>query len=385
VRSRFDSLPRARYLRGRKSGSNLPSALPGKVLRSCRRVAADYRRSRPFARRTVTAYEPQLNSDRARAMLDAAAGGNVLVVGDAMLDRYLEGSVDRISPEAPVPVVHVERERVALGGAANVAAGVVALGARCRIVAIVGEDRPGETLRDLLAENGVPVEDLVSEPARPTTEKTRVLARHQQILRIDRESAAPAESEVADALEARAREALESADVLVLEDYDKGALSRDLSATLLREANRRGIPSIVDPKLRHFFDFRGAWLFKPNIRELAAALGLERAPRAESDLRPLLDRLGCENLLLTLGEEGMILLSRDRPDPCRIPSRAREVFDVTGAGDTVVATLGAALIGRPDLPMAAALANVAAGIEVGRLGAVPVTREELLEEIAGRA
>ncbi|MEJ2482736.1 MAG: PfkB family carbohydrate kinase, partial [Gemmatimonadota bacterium] len=243
----------------------------------------------------------------------------------------------------------------------------------------------GEILRELLSAHGVPAEDLVGDPTRPTTEKTRVLARHQQILRIDRESAAPAESEVADALEARAREALESADVLVLEDYDKGALSRDLSATLLREANRRGIPSIVDPKLRHFFDFRGAWLFKPNVRELAAALGLERAPRAESDLRPLLDRLGCENLLLTLGEEGMILLSRDRPDPCRIPSRAREVFDVTGAGDTVVATLGAALIGRPDLPMAAALANVAAGIEVGRLGAVPVTREELLEEIAGRA
>jgi len=333
----------------------------------------------------VTDYEPQLDSSSARSILDAAAGGNVLVVGDAMLDRYLEGSVDRISPEAPVPVVHVERERSALGGAANVAAGVVALGAGCRIVATVGEDRSGEILRELLSAHGVPAEDLVGDPTRPTTEKTRILARHQQILRVDRERAAPAEPGVARSLGERALEALESADVLVLQDYDKGVFSADLSATLLREANRRGIPSIVDPKLRHFFDFQGAWLFKPNVRELAAALGLERAPRAESDLRPLLDRLGCENLLLTLGEEGMVLLSRDRPGQCRIPSRAREVFDVTGAGDTVIATLGAALVAGPELEMAAALANVAAGIEVGRLGAVPVTRNELLEEIASRA
>ena len=173
--------------------------------------------------------------------------------------------------------------------------------------------------------------------------------------------------------------------MLVLDDYEKGVLSPDLPAVLLDEARRRNIPSIVDPKLRHFFDFRGAYVIKPNVRELAAALGLERAPRNENDLLPLLDRLGCENLLLTLGEEGMLLLSRDGGGIRRIPSRAREVFDVTGAGDTVIATLAAALIGRPELAIAAALANVAAGIEVSRLGAVPVTREELLEELARRA
>ncbi len=333
----------------------------------------------------MTDYEPQLDSSRARSLLDAAAGGTVLVVGDAMLDRYLEGGVDRISPEAPVPVVRVETEREALGGAANVAAGVVALGARCRIVATVGGDRSGEALRDLLTGHGVSTDDLVTDATRPTTEKIRILARHQQILRIDRETDAPVDSGLAAELESKAVAALEAADVLVLEDYDKGVLSPDLSRTLLQEAGRRGIPSVVDPKLRHFFDFQGAWLFKPNVRELAAALGLEQAPRAESDLRPLLDRLGCENLLLTLGEEGMLLLSRDRPGQCRIPSRAREVFDVTGAGDTVIAAIAAALIGGAELPVAAALANVAAGIEVGRIGAVPVTREELLEELARRA
>ena len=301
-----------------------------------------------------------------------------------MLDRYLAGSVDRISPEAPVPVVRVENERVALGGAANVAAGVVALGARCQIVATVGDDASGQTLRELMASHGAAAEYLVTDPTRPTTEKTRGLSRHQPILRIDRESAAPVDSGVAASLEARALEALATADVLVLEDYDKGVLSPGLSALLLTEAARRGVPSVVDPKLRHFFDFQGAWLFKPNARELAAALGLEQAPREEHELRPLLDRLGCENLLLTLGEEGMVLLSRDRPGQCRIPSRAREVFDVTGAGDTVIATIAAALLGGADPPLAAALANVAAGIEVGRLGAVPVTRDELLDELAGR-
>ncbi len=325
-----------------------------------------------------------LEMTQARELLDAAGGGSVLVVGDAMLDRYVSGSVERISPEAPVPVLRVETETTALGGAANVAAGVVALGARCRLVGTIGDDSAGRELQELLRSHGVDEGDLVVDPTRPTTQKTRLLARHQQVLRVDRETVAPPGSGVSSALRDRALDALESADVLVLEDYDKGVLSPDLPAALLSDARRRGIPSIVDPKLRHFFDFQGAFVFKPNVRELAAALGLERAPRQEEDLLPLLDRLECEHLLLTLGEEGMLLLSRDGGGTCRIPSRAREVFDVTGAGDTVIATLAAALIGRPELAVAAALANVAAGIEVSRLGAVPVTRQDLLDELARR-
>ncbi len=329
-------------------------------------------------------HQALLDMTQARELLDAARDGNVLVVGDAMLDRYVTGSVERISPEAPVPVLHVEAESTALGGAANVAAGVVALGARCRLVATIGDDPAGRSLHDLLGSHGVEAGDLVLDPERPTTQKTRIIARHQQVLRVDRETAAPPGSGPSSALRERALKALESADVLVLEDYDKGVLSPDLPAVLLTEARRRGIPSIVDPKLRHFFDFSGAYVFKPNVRELAAALGLERAPTNEEELLPLLERLGCENLLLTLGEEGMLLLSRDGDGTCRIPSRAREVFDVTGAGDTVIATLAAALIGSPKLSVAAALANVAAGIEVSRLGAVPVTLDELLEELARR-
>ncbi|MFO7587966.1 MAG: PfkB family carbohydrate kinase [Gemmatimonadota bacterium] len=332
----------------------------------------------------MSAHESGPDGRQARNLLDAARDGTVLIVGDAMLDRYVSGSVDRISPEAPVPVVRVEEERSALGGAANVAAGVVALGAGARLVSAVGDDDAGRELRALIAERGIDPGDVVADRGRRTTRKTRILARHHQMLRVDHETTAPLEGQVADLLRERALDALASADVLVLVDYDKGVLSPGLTRTLLAEAAARDVPSIVDPKLRHFFDFRDAFLFKPNVRELAAALGLERAPRDEDSLRPLMDRLGCRHLLVTLGDEGMLLVSRESQGVVRIPSRAREVFDVTGAGDTVVATLAVALVSRPGVAVAAALANVAAGIEVSRLGAVPVTRDEVLEELARR-
>jgi D-beta-D-heptose 7-phosphate kinase/D-beta-D-heptose 1-phosphate adenosyltransferase len=320
-----------------------------------------------------------IDQKKAQQLLDAAARGRVLVVGDAMLDRYLAGSVGRISPEAPVPVVRVEDERSAPGGAANVAAGVVALGTTCRLVSAVGDDGAAEHLRDHLGRIGIDDADLVVDPGRPTTQKTRVLARHQQMLRIDRESTGGLSEAAARELAARAESALEWADVVVLQDYDKGVFTPGLARSLLSDARARGVPSVVDPKLRHFFDFRGAYLFKPNARELAAACGVEHAPRSEDALRPILTRLDCDHLLLTLGDEGMLLLGRDRTGVHMIPSQAREVFDVTGAGDTVIAVLAAALIGGPPVEDAAALANCAAGIQVSHLGAVPVSRAELLD------
>lgn len=332
----------------------------------------------------MPAHAPILNLERGLRMLDAAREGRVLVVGDAMLDRYLSGNAERISPEAPVPVVRVREERTALGGAANVAAGVRALGASCRLVAAIGDDEAGERLLGLLASLGVSGEDLLTVRGRPTTQKTRVIARHQQVLRVDREADAPLDEGAADALRQRALGALEEVDALVLEDYDKGVFTPSLGRALVEAARERDLPVVVDPKLRHFFDFPGAFLFKPNVRELAAALGAESAPSEESALRPLLDRLECEHLLLTLGEQGMLLVSRESGGVHRIPSQARDVYDVTGAGDTVVSVLGAVLAGRPDLPDAAALANLAAGIEVSRLGAVPVTRDELIEELRRR-
>ncbi|MDT8436994.1 MAG: PfkB family carbohydrate kinase [Gemmatimonadota bacterium] len=332
----------------------------------------------------MAAHTPHLDPTRARALFAAADGGTVLVVGDAMLDRYVIGAVDRISPEAPVPVLHVEAERTAPGGAANVAAGVAALGATCRLVAAVGADGSGAALRAGLAEAGVAADDLVVSPRRPTTEKTRVLARRQQLVRIDREEAGPLEPVAAEAVARAALAILAEADAVVLQDYDKGLLSPSLAERILAEARRRGIPAVVDPKLRHFFAFRGAAVIKPNARELAAALGTERAPEDEARLRRVLERLDAEHLLVTLGERGMLLVSAAEPGVCRIPARAREVYDVSGAGDTVVAALAVALLSRASMREAAELANVAAGLAVSRLGAVPIGRTELLNELARR-
>lgn len=307
----------------------------------------------------------------------------MLVVGDAMLDVYLRGSVDRISPEAPVPVVQVDSETLAPGGAANVARGVAALGAECRLVSAVGSDDSATALAERLEEAGVSSDDLVPVPDRPTTRKTRIMARHQQMLRVDQEDPAPLAEADHGLVARRALEAIEWADALVIEDYDKGVVTGALSRDLLSRAGARGIPSVVDPKLRHFFDFPGTTIFKPNARELAAALGLEKEPRDEVTLHPLLARLQCDCLLLTLGEEGMLLVEPSA-ETRLLPPETREVFDVTGAGDTVTAVLAVCLLAGASVGQAAYLANLAAGIEVTRLGAVPVTAAELVQAAARR-
>lgn len=325
----------------------------------------------------------ELSGEEVRRLLEGAAERTVLVLGDAMLDHYVTGRVERISPEAPVPVVRVEGERRALGGAANVAAGVVALGARCRLVGLVGDDAAADSLAELLRAAGI--EDaLVRVPGRATTVKSRILARHHQMLRVDREDAGPPEAGARAEVLERARGALEGADVLVLEDYDKGAVWPELARPLLAEARERGVPTVVDPKLRHFFQYGPCEVFKPNGPELAAALGSERLDRSPGALREVRERLGCEQLLVTLGEEGMLLLGPEG-EPRRLPSRAREVFDVSGAGDTVTAVLAATCGAGAPVAETARLANFAAGLEVSRLGAVPVSRRELLEAAGSTA
>lgn len=300
-----------------------------------------------------------------------------LVVGDVMLDRYLMGDVERISPEAPVPIVRARSQRPAPGGAANVALGIRALGAACELVGLVGDDRAGRTLRERLPRRGLEPEGLVVEAGRATTVKLRVLARHQQMLRIDREHTGPPSDGPAARLREGALAAVARADVVVLEDYDKGTITPELARAVLDEAAKRGVPSIVDPKLRHFFDFAGADVFKPNGREVAAALGREAPPDDAQALRGLRRRVGCRHLVVTVGERGMWLLEESAREVVHIPSHAREVYDVSGAGDTVTAVLAVGLATGATLPESASLANFAAGLEVARLGARPVSRHEL--------
>ena len=293
-----------------------------------------------------------------------------------MLDVYLKGDVDRISPEAPVPVVRVRERREALGGAANVAQNVLALGAGCELVAAVGPDIAGRQLRTELSGRGADVRGLVTI-ARATTTKTRILARSQQLIRFDEEDDADLTGDEAQALLAAVRRATADADALVFEDYNKGVLVPAVITAGIAVARERGIPVVVDPKYRHFFAYQGSTVFKPNRRELEAALGAAVDLDHPEALPAVVARVGAAHVLLTLGERGMALVSGDGA-VMRVPTTAREVYDVVGAGDTVTAWLAAMLAAGATVREAAVIANYAAGVQVGKLGAATVSPDEVL-------
>mgnify|MGYP000925346119 CR=1 FL=1 len=322
----------------------------------------------------------RLTPARLAEILERAREVRVLVVGDAMLDVYLSGSASRVSPEAPVPVVRVVEEWHAVGGAANVAANVAALGARCELVGCIGKDRAGEQLSAELAALGVDGRGIWRSSQRPTTVKTRVLVRRYQVARYDREEEADVNGECAEALVGAVERLGREADAIVLEDYNKGVLVPEVIAAALDLGRRRGIPVVVDPKSRHFFDYGGATVFKPNASELAAALG--EPPRVDDPewMEDTRTRLACSHLLVTLGEDGMALRTAEG-EYVRVPAVARAVYDVSGAGDTVTAAIAVALAAGAGVVEAAVLANHAAGIEVGKAGVATVTAAELAEAV----
>jgi D-glycero-beta-D-manno-heptose-7-phosphate kinase len=318
-----------------------------------------------------------LARERVLQLIQRMRSSRVAVVGDIMLDRYLIGDTDRLSPEAPVPVVTVAQRHAALGGAANVAANVSALGARCLLVGVVGDDGDGAAIRQELAVARLEDRFVLTIAGRPTTSKTRIVARGQQIVRIDDEVDSLLEGQDLTRLVAAARDALADADALLLEDYNKGALSPALIVAVMEVAKRRGIPVVVDPKYRQFFQYQGATVFKPNRRELDSALGAAVDLQNGDALPEVLARLKVDNLLVTLGAEGMVLVTKDG-NLTQIPSIARQIFDVSGAGDTVTAWLGTALAAGASIREAAQLANYAAGVEVGKAGVATVSPEEVL-------
>jgi len=318
------------------------------------------------------------------AALGRLPGRRVLVVGDVIVDRYLHGRVERISPEAPVPVVRLEGEELRPGGAANVAVNLRALGVEVDLVAVVGRDGGAERLGGLLRDAGVDPSGLLPVTGRPTTVKSRVLARHQQVLRLDEEDDHPVPDDVARALVDRAVELLGRAEALVVSDYAKGLLDGRSLPVLLGEAAARGVPVVIDPKIRHFELYSPATVITPNQAELARATAREiRSPgEVAAAAREVHGRLRLAAVLVTRGEEGMLLVPREG-EPLEIPALAREVYDVTGAGDTVTAVLAAGLAAGFDLPQAARWANLAAAVAVGRLGTAAVSREELARFLAG--
>jgi rfaE bifunctional protein kinase chain/domain len=318
-----------------------------------------------------------LGRDRVIQLIHRMKSSRVVVVGDIMLDRYLIGDTERLSPEAPVPVVTVAERHSALGGAANVAANVAAAGARCLLVGAVGDDADGSAIRQELAVARLDDRFVLTIADRPTTSKTRIVARGQQIVRIDDEVDSLLDGPDLTRLIAAARDALADADALLLEDYNKGALAPGLILAVMEIARQRGIPIVVDPKYRQFFEYAGATVFKPNRRELESALGAAVDLQNGNALPEALTRLKVDNLLVTLGPEGMVLVTKDGT-LTQIPSIARQIYDVSGAGDTVTAWLGTALAAGATVREAAQLANYAAGVEVGKPGVATVSPEEVL-------
>ena len=320
-----------------------------------------------------------LSRNRVTEILRALRERNVVVLGDVMLDEFVWGDVTRISPEAPVPVVDVRRESVHLGGAANVLANLIALGARGSVVGVIGNDESGRRLRNGLSELGAGANDnLIVDESRPSTIKTRIIAHSQLVVRADRESRTAVSSQIEDQIVSRLREVLSEADALVVSDYDKGVVTPRILGEILPFAYER-VPVLIDPKLRNFNHYQPATLVTPNHHE---ALRMSDSEDQSDDgsrqaARVIREKLGCDAVLITRGDRGMMLLEGDG-EPVYVKTAAREVYDVTGAGDTVIAALAAALAAGTTMIEAATLANHAAGIVVGKVGTATATADELI-------
>lgn len=318
-----------------------------------------------------------------RRIVAAIAGRRLAVIGDSMVDRFLWGRVDRISPEAPVPVVRIERETVKLGGAANVAANIRALGAEAVLFGVCGDDEAGRQLRDLLTERGIDPSGLVTGPDRPTTIKTRIIAHNQQVVRADREDDAPAAGDLA----ARLAERVAAAghfDGIIFSDYGKGVLTDDALARFIAAGRRADVPMVVDPKKGDYSQYKGVTSLTPNQKEAeqACALPIVDEGSLREAGRRLLKRTDAEAVLITRGEHGMALFGKDGRDE-RLATRATTVYDVTGAGDTVIAVYTAAIAAGADFLDAAQLANHAAGLAVRELGTAAITAAQLGKALDG--
>ena len=316
-------------------------------------------------------------------ILAAFPGKRVLVIGDVMLDEYIWGEVRRISPEAPVPVVKTQRRTYRPGGAGNAAANIAALGGLPLLCGVVGQDAMISQLVQALAENGVTINDgLIPSPDRPTTVKSRIVAQDQQMLRLDIETQQPISSHVEDAVLAWCKQHIDRTNVCILSDYAKGVLTGRVCQEIIGLVRSKNLPVVVDPKGQDYCKYAGATVVTPNAHE--AAIATNHLTNAPFDLghtaQYLLDQLAEASLLITQGAEGMSLYRHGQPR-LHIPAKARNVYDVTGAGDTVVATLALALAAGAALEQAAHLANLAAGIVVGKFGTATVTRDELLAAI----
>jgi D-glycero-beta-D-manno-heptose-7-phosphate kinase len=324
---------------------------------------------------------------RLQQIIDQAPGKRILVIGDLMLDEFVWGKVGRISPEAPVPVVEVTGESLYPGGAANVARNLREFAPWVGVIGRIGKDRPGRQLAELLAAQKIDSVRLIEDEKFPTIVKTRIIARHQQVVRVDREQIASPSSGQIEQVVGAARERLPQIDAIIFEDYGKGFLSAEMVSLIGREASAAGKITAADPNARNLIDWSGISVVKPNRAEAFLAAGIpwrdaEESPLEDRDLiragKTLLEKWGAKYVLITLGEQGMMLFQREE-SPHHIPTKARQVFDVSGAGDTAVALFTLALTCGATPVEAAEIATHASAVVVAKLGTATVTRQELFD------
>lgn len=315
-----------------------------------------------------------------KAAIDRFAEKTIIVIGDVMLDRFWWGAVERISPEAPVPIVDLKSSSDIVGGAANVAANACSLGAKVAVLGVIGDDDDGDALTKALTLMGIDGSGLVRIPGRPTTVKTRIIASHQQLVRVDKESKELIPPSAASELLEKFTSLLPQADVVVISDYAKGVLSADLLSRIIGLARNYNVSTLVDPKGRDYSKYRGATLITPNRKEAFEACSDEIFTTVEDAGKLLLEKHSLEAVLITQGENGMTLFETGEA-PRNMRARARHVYDVTGAGDTVIATLAAGIGAGLSLGDAAEVANIAAGFVVEEVGTTVITLEKLKSEV----
>lgn len=322
------------------------------------------------------------NFPHLKSIISSFDQAKVLVVGDLILDEFIWGSVTRISPEAPVPVVWVDSENFMPGGASNVATNIRSLGGEVYLAGMVGDDTRGETLQALLRKKGIHCEGIFSDKNRPTTQKTRVIAHHQQVVRIDREVTRPVPDNILKDINNYIAERMPEVDALIIEDYGKGVIVPKLVQEAVKLAKKYKKVITVDPKETHFSYYRGVTAITPNHHEAGSAVGVKIKDNAtlERAGQKLQEELNCENVLITMGENGMCLFEKGKP-MFKINTVAQDVFDVSGAGDTVISAYTLAKARKASAGEAAYISNCAAGIVVGKVGVAVTTREELLAKI----
>lgn len=306
----------------------------------------------------------------------------IAVIGDMMLDSYYKGKVSRISPEAPVPVVEVDNEFSRFGGALNVAYNILTLGGTPLPIGIIGDDSEGKLLKKLMRDAGISDEAIFTDKSRPTTSKTRVIAHSQQVVRIDKESTAPLSKSIEKKIIDYIKNDFSNIDAIILQDYNKGVLTQNLIKEVIKKANEENKIITVDPKFNNFFEYKNVTVFKPNRKETEDALSMKLL--SDDDIsragEKLLHNLNARYILLTLGEAGIALFEKGKPEK-RVPTKARKVADVSGAGDTVISTITIALAAGIDIYNAAYLANYAGGIVCQEVGIVPINIDDLINAV----